>query len=58
VARHYRQHQRGEATSISPIASIFAGTRGLSYRGEFDGTLAVVDFACTPDSRCRTRLML
>ena len=38
VTRHYRQHQRGEKTSTNPIASIFAWTRGLEFRGHKDGT--------------------
>ncbi len=45
VTRHYRKHQRGEKTSTNPIASIFAWTRGLKFRGEFDGTADVVKFA-------------
>ncbi len=45
VTRHYRKHQKGEKTSTNPIASIFAWTRGLKYRGEFDGTPDVVQFA-------------
>ncbi len=52
VTRHYRQHQKGEATSTNPIASIFAWTRGLSYRGEFDGTPDVVRFARTLEKVC------
>jgi len=36
VTRHYRSHQQGKETSTNPIASIFAWTRGLWYRGEFD----------------------
>jgi isocitrate dehydrogenase len=52
VTRHYRQHQRGEQTSTNPIASIFAWTRGLKYRGEFDGTPAVIEFARTLESVC------
>ncbi len=52
VTRHYRLHQRGEATSTNPIASIFAWTRGLSYRGEFDGTPDVVRFARTLEKVC------
>ena len=38
VTRHFRQHQKGQETSTNPIASIFAWTRGLAYRGQFDGT--------------------
>ena len=52
VTRHYRQHQRGEPTSTNPIASIFAWTRGLAYRGEFDGTPDVVRFARTLENVC------
>ena len=47
VTRHYRQHQAGKATSTNPIASIFAWTRGLMYRGKFDDTPDVVRFAET-----------
>ncbi len=45
VTRHYRQYQQGKQTSTNPIASIFAWTRGLIYRGEFDGTPDVKNFA-------------
>lgn len=45
VTRHYRQHQEGKETSTNPIASIFAWTRALSYRGQFDGTPEVSAFA-------------
>ncbi|ABC21161.1 NADP-dependent isocitrate dehydrogenase [Rhodospirillum rubrum] len=45
VTRHYRLHQKGKETSTNPIASIFAWTRGLKFRGEFDGTPDVVQFA-------------
>jgi len=45
VTRHYRAHQRGEATSTNPIASIFAWTRGLAARGRLDDTPDVTDFA-------------
>ena len=45
VTRHYRLHQQGKETSTNPIASIFAWTRGLKYRGTFDETPEVVDFA-------------
>lgn len=47
VTRHYRQHQQGKPTSTNPIASIFAWTRGLKYRGKMDETPEVVDFAET-----------
>lgn len=45
VTRHYRLHQQGKPTSTNPIASIFAWTRGLKYRGQFDETPEVVEFA-------------
>lgn len=45
VTRHYREHQKGNKTSTNPIASIFAWTRGLAYRGKFDDTPEVVQFA-------------
>jgi isocitrate dehydrogenase len=52
VTRHYRQHQQGKATSTNPIASIFAWTRGLIYRGKFDETPEVVKFAETLERVC------
>ncbi|MBT6135944.1 MAG: NADP-dependent isocitrate dehydrogenase [Rhodospirillaceae bacterium] len=52
VTRHYRQHQQGKETSTNPIASIFAWTRGLSYRGKFDETPEVVQFADTLEKVC------
>ncbi|KPF53788.1 isocitrate dehydrogenase [Novosphingobium capsulatum] len=52
VTRHYRQHQQGKATSTNPIASIFAWTRGLMYRGKFDETPDVVRFAETLERVC------
>ncbi len=45
VTRHYREHQKGNETSTNPIASIFAWTRGLKFRGKFDDTPEVTDFA-------------
>lgn len=45
VTRHYRQHQEGKATSTNPIASIFAWSSGLRYRGTFDGNKELIDFA-------------
>ena len=52
VTRHYRLHQKGEETSTNPIASIFAWTRGLYYRGTFDQTPEVVKFAETLEKVC------
>ena len=52
VTRHYRMHQQGKATSTNPIASIFAWTGGLKYRGQFDNTPEVVKFAETLEQVC------
>ncbi len=52
VTRHFRQHQKGQETSTNPIASIFAWTRGLAYRGQFDGTPEVTRFAETLEKVC------
>ncbi len=52
VTRHYRQHQQGKETSTNPIASIFAWTRALSYRGKFDDTPEVTRFAETLEKVC------
>ncbi len=52
VTRHYRMHQQGKPTSTNPIASIFAWTQGLKYRGQFDGTPDVVAFAETLERVC------
>jgi isocitrate dehydrogenase len=52
VTRHYREHQKGNETSTNPIASIFAWTRGLYYRGTFDETPDVVTFAETLEQVC------
>ncbi|HBH88270.1 MAG TPA: NADP-dependent isocitrate dehydrogenase [Hyphomonadaceae bacterium] len=45
VTRHYRNHQKGEATSTNSIASMFAWTQGLTHRGRMDGTPEVSNFA-------------
>ncbi|CAK9039539.1 Isocitrate dehydrogenase [NADP] (IDH) (IDP) (NADP(+)-specific ICDH) (Oxalosuccinate decarboxylase) [Durusdinium trenchii] len=45
VTRHYRQHQKGEATSTNSIASIYAWTRGLAHRGKLDGNDRLIKFA-------------
>ena len=52
VTRHYRMHQQGKATSTNPIASIFAWTGGLKFRGKFDETPEVVRFAETLEKVC------
>jgi isocitrate dehydrogenase len=52
VTRHYRMHQQGKPTSTNPIASIYAWTRGLQYRGKMDDTPDVVDFATALEKVC------
>jgi isocitrate dehydrogenase len=52
VTRHYRLHQQGKPTSTNPIASIYAWTRGLQYRGRIDQTPDVVRFAETLEKVC------
>lgn len=52
VTRHFRMHQEGEQTSTNPIASIFAWTRALQYRGQFDATPEVVNFAALLEQVC------
>ncbi len=52
VTRHYRLWQQGKDTSTNPVASIFAWTRGLDYRGKFDNTPDVVAFAQTLEKVC------
>ncbi len=52
VTRHYREHQKGKETSTNPIASIYAWTRGLWYRGKFDGSAELQHFAETLEKVC------
>ena len=52
VTRHYRQHQKGEATSTNSIASIFAWTRGLAHRAKLDDNEALAHFAATLEKVC------
>ena len=52
VTRHFREHQKGNATSTNPIASIFAWTRGLAARGRMDDTPEVTEFAETLERVC------
>ncbi|MFT4677982.1 MAG: isocitrate dehydrogenase [Flavobacteriales bacterium] len=52
VTRHYRQHQQGNKTSTNPIASIFAWTRGLDFRGKLDGNQPLRDFCQTLEQVC------
>ncbi len=52
VTRHYREHQKGNRTSTNPIASIFAWTQGLAFRGQLDGNAALVNFCKTLETVC------
>jgi isocitrate dehydrogenase len=52
VTRHYREHQKGRPTSTNPIASIFAWTRGLAFRGKLDNNQKLIDFAETLEKVC------
>jgi len=52
VTRHYRDHQKGKPTSTNPIASIFAWTRGLAFRGKLDGNQPLIDFCEALESVC------
>lgn len=52
VTRHYRQHQLGNPTSTNPIASIFAWTRALAFRGKLDNTPELINFAETLEKVC------
>jgi isocitrate dehydrogenase len=52
VTRHYRQHQAGKKTSTNPIASIFAWTRGLEFRGKLDNNQELIKFCQTLEQVC------
>jgi isocitrate dehydrogenase len=52
VTRHFRQHQQGKPTSTNPIASIYAWTRGLEFRGKLDGNQELIDFAEAIEKTC------
>jgi isocitrate dehydrogenase len=52
VTRHYREHQKGKPTSTNPIASIFAWTRGLEFRGKLDNNQELVDFCHALEQVC------
>jgi isocitrate dehydrogenase len=52
VTRHYREHQKGRPTSTNPIASIFAWTRGLAFRGKLDDNQALINFANALEQVC------
>lgn len=52
VTRHYRQHQQGKPTSTNPIASIFAWTRGLEFRGRLDNNPELMNFCKMLEKVC------
>ncbi len=52
VTRHFRQHQQGKPTSTNPIASIYAWTRGLAFRGKLDQNQDLIGFAETLEKIC------
>lgn len=52
ITRHYRMHQKGEPTSSNPLASIFAWTRGLAFRGKLDENQELINFADTLEDVC------
>ena len=52
VTRHYREHQKGNRTSTNPIASIFAWTRGLMFRGQLDNNQELIQFAEALEAVC------
>jgi isocitrate dehydrogenase len=52
VTRHFREHQKGNATSTNPIASIFAWSRALMFRGELDSNQELIDFSHHLESSC------
>ncbi|MDX2048255.1 MAG: NADP-dependent isocitrate dehydrogenase [Chitinophagaceae bacterium] len=52
VTRHYRDHQKGKPTSTNPIASIFAWTRGLAFRGKLDGNQELINFSNALEAVC------
>lgn len=52
VTRHYRDHQSGKPTSTNPIASIFAWTRGLAFRGKLDDNQKLIDFSHALEAVC------
>ncbi len=52
VTRHFRDHQAGKPTSTNPIASIFAWTRGLEFRGKLDNNQELINFCKTLEQVC------
>jgi len=52
VTRHFREHEKGNPTSTNPIASIFAWTRGMAFRGKLDNNQQLIDFANALEEVC------
>ena len=52
VTRHYREYQKGRPTSTNPIASIYAWTRGLAFRGKLDDNQPLIDFSLLLEKVC------
>ena len=52
VTRHYREYQKGRPTSTNPIASIYAWTRGLAFRGKLDNNQPLIDFSLLLEQVC------
>lgn len=52
VTRHFRDHQAGKPTSTNPIASIFAWTRGLEFRGKLDNNQELINFCHALEQVC------
>src|SRR5690348_15470897 len=52
VTRHYREYQKGNPTSTNPIASIYAWTQGLAFRGKLDGNQELIDFCHALERVC------
>ena len=52
VTRHFREHQKGNRTSTNPIASIFAWTRGLEFRGQLDNNQELIRFSKALEEVC------
>jgi isocitrate dehydrogenase len=52
ITRHFREYQKGNPTSSNPIASIFAWTRGLEFRGKLDDNFDLINFAKKLEKAC------
>ena len=52
VTRHFKNHIKGLETSTNPIASIFAWSRGLHFRGKFDNNDKLINFSKKLEDTC------